>query len=529
MVENNYLPTRSPRDTPVSLPSMTRTKPDGPPPTQGQDNLLALLQENGLEYTPDGEQIRWLSSNPNHPRNWRPLRKIYDSGLIIILDLFTTAVSTAGSAAADHARHEFELSRTLAVFLFVSVYLIGQGIGGIIFPPYSEAFGRKKLYIISTGLYSVFCVIVGVVPSIAGVAVGRFFSGFLSAIPTIVVAGSIEDIFNSKDRIWLIFMWALVANMGLILGPIMSIYIIAQLDWRWVFHVSAIFTAVITVLLLGIRESRPSLLLAREVAKLRKATGIDTLKALNPDHTPNMDAFVRLALFRPIKLFFTEPIVFMVATMSAVAFALVFTEALPPIYEDLGFSSTTSSLPFLAIGIGLICGLFTRILDHRTIVKYQKEGKPLQPEHKLIGFSIGAPVLAVGLWWFAWTIPPLVLGVHWAVSALSLVLIGYALNEFDAVLAGYLADSYLSYSASGFAALSLTRSTLSAVFPLFAGRMYEGLGANLATSVLAAVATVFCIIPPLFTRYGPRIRASSKFARYSLQVYQENGVDKDGY
>ena len=115
------------------------------------------------------------------------------------------------------------------------------------------------------------------------------------------------------------------------------------------------------------------------------------------------------------------------------------------------------------------------------------------------------------------------------VSAISLVLIGYALNEFDAVLAGYLADSYLSYSASGFAALSLVRSTLSAVFPLFAGRMYEVLGANLATSILAALATVFCIIPPLFTRYGPRIRARSKFAKYSLQVYQENGVDKDGY
>ncbi|EFR00842.1 hypothetical protein MGYG_03847 [Nannizzia gypsea CBS 118893] len=528
MSESGHVQMGSPSDTPISQLSMTKLDIL---PTIGEDNIQALLEEHGLEYTPDGEHIRWLASNPSHPRKWPMLRKIYDSGLIIILDLFTTAVSTAGSAAADHARHEFGLSRTLAVFLFVSVYLIGQGIGGIIFPPYSESFGRKKLYIISTGLYSLFCLMVGLSPSVAGAIVGRFFSGFLSAIPTIVVAGSIEDIFNSKDRIWLIFLWAMVANMGLILGPIMSIYIIDALDWRWVFHISAIFTAVITVLLLGIRESRPSLLLAQEVAKLRKLTGISTLKALNPDHAPDMKTFVRIALFRPLKLFFTEPIVFMVATISAVAFALIylFTEALPPIYEDLGFSSANSSLPFLAIGIGLISGVLTRIFDHKTITRYQREGKPLQPEHKLVGFSIGAPVLAVGLWWFAWTIPPRVLGVHWVVSAISLVLIGYALNEFDAVLAGYLADSYLSYSASGFAALSLVRSTLSAVFPLFAGRMYEVLGANLATSILAALATAFCIIPPLFTRYGPRIRARSKFARYSLQVYLENGVDKDGY
>ena len=59
------------------------------PPTIGENNLQALLEEHGLEYTPDGEHIRWLASNPKHPRNWSMLRKIYDSGLIIILDLFT--------------------------------------------------------------------------------------------------------------------------------------------------------------------------------------------------------------------------------------------------------------------------------------------------------------------------------------------------------------------------------------------------------------------------------------------------------
>lgn len=300
---------------------------------------------------------------------------------------------------------------------------------------------------------------------------------------------------------------------------------------QWVFYVAAIVTAAVTVLLLGIRKSRPSLLLVREVEKLRKATGNNDLKALNPDHTPDIGTFMRIALFRPLQLFFTEPIVFMVSTMSAVAFALIylFTEALPPIYESIGFSSTSSSLPFLAIGIGLMSGLFTRIVDHRLIVKYQKHGKPLEPEHKLIGFSIGAPMLAVGLWWFAWTITPRVQDVHWIASAIPLVLIGYALNEFDAVLAGSLADSYLSYAASGFAALSLVRSTLSASFPLFATHMFNGLGANIAASVLAAVATAFCIIPPLFSRYGRRIRGRSKFARYSLQVYQENSVDKDGY
>ncbi|KGO43776.1 Major facilitator superfamily domain, general substrate transporter [Penicillium expansum] len=253
-------------------------------------------------------------------------------------------------------------------------------------------------------------------------------------------------------------------------------------------------------------------------------------QALNPDHSPDLKTFARIALFRPIQLFFTELIVFVVATMSAVAFALIymFTEALPPIYESMGFSSTSSCLPFLAICVGLISRLLTRIQDHRTIVKYEEEIITLEPEHKLLGFMIGAPMLAGGLWWFSWTIPP-VADVHWIVSKIALVLIGYALNEFDSVLAGYLADSYPSYAASGFAALSLIRSLMSAAFPLFANQMFEGLGANVASSILAALATLFCIVPPLFIKYGKRIRARSKSARYSLRVYQENGVDKNGY
>lgn len=104
-------------------------------------------------------------------------------------------------------------------------------VGGIVFPAWSEAFGRKKLYILSTALFSVFCVIIAAVPFLAAATVGRFFCGFFSAIPAIVVADSIKDIYNAKDRVWMIFVWAIVANMGLALGPIMGVYITAYMGW----------------------------------------------------------------------------------------------------------------------------------------------------------------------------------------------------------------------------------------------------------------------------------------------------------
>ncbi|KAL4976695.1 MFS multidrug transporter [Aspergillus desertorum] len=496
-----------------------------------KDVLQQSLAQYGLRVAADGYHIQWAVGNPRHPRNWVISRKIHDISLLIFLEFFTTAVSTAGSTAANVATKEFGISNGLSIFIFVTVYLLGQALGGIILPPYSECFGRKKLYIISSATYSICCVIIAAVPSVKGVVFGRILSGFLSAIPSTIVVGSVEDMFNSRDRVWMIWIWALVANLGLVVGPIMGTFITADLHWTWLFYVAAIVTGILTLLLLGIRESRPALLLEREVANLREITKIDYLVSLNPDSAPNLRTFVRVALGRPIRLFFTELIVFTVSVMSAVATALVylFTQCLPPIYKSLGFSERQACLPFVAIGAGLSLGLLTRYLDMHLIERRRRHGTILLPEHKLAGFWIGSGVLAGALWVFAWTIPPAVQHLHWAVSVLALVLIGYALNEIDYVLGGYLADSYLSYAASGLAALSLIRALLSGILPLVSSPMFTNLGANVAVSLLAAVATLFCLVPPLFSRFGETIRARSKFAKYSLDMYQEHSVDEEGY
>lgn len=110
-------------------------------------------------------------------------------------------------------------------------YLLGQSVGGVIFPPYSEAFGRKWLYVGSSGLFTGFCVLTGAIPSISAVVVGRFFCGLLSAIPTVVVLGSMEDMFNAKERIWTIYFWATAGSLALCVGPIMSSYITVALGW----------------------------------------------------------------------------------------------------------------------------------------------------------------------------------------------------------------------------------------------------------------------------------------------------------
>lgn len=90
----------------------------------------------------------------------------------------------------------------------------------------------------------------------------------------------------------------------------------------------------------------------------------------------------------------------------------------------------------MAIGLGTYLSIFTRILDCHDSNTRRMQYKPIRPEDKLVGLALGAPLLAIGLWWFGWTIPPKtpVADTLWIVPTLSLVLVGYALREMDTVL-----------------------------------------------------------------------------------------------
>jgi hypothetical protein len=76
----------------------------------------------------------------------------------------------------------------------------------------------------------------------------------------------------------------------------------------------------------------------------------------------------------------------------------------------------------------------------------------------------------------------------------------------------YLIDSYTLYAASALAANAVLRSIMGAAFPLFTPRMYASLGDQWACMVFAFLALACTPIPFLFYRFGPAIRARSKFS-----------------
>jgi len=77
----------------------------------------------------------------------------------------------------------------------------------------------------------------------------------------------------------------------------------------------------------------------------------------------------------------------------------------------------------------------------------------------------------------------------------------------------FLVDAYPLYAASALAANSFVRGTFAAATPLFGNQMYNALGYQWATSLLAFLTLVMTPFPFIFFYYGKRIRQGSRFAK----------------
>jgi MFS family permease len=281
----------------------------------------------------------------------------------------------------------------------------------------------------------------------------------------------------------------LASILGPVLGPVAGGWIAQYSTWRWVFWSSSIAAMVVQVYgFFGLRESHGATLLRQKKARLISETGNHDLylggDADLPLHTKNYGA-----IKRPICMFFTQPIVLLIATYLAYIFGLnyLFIATFPEVWNGIhGESWGIAGLNYISIGIGGFIGLFGNFFLIDRIYKSlkAKNGGVGRPEFRVPTMLIGSHLVTIGLFWYDWAVQA---RVFWVVPNLGIIVFTAGSIICLSGMQTFIVDTYTRFAASTFAAAAIVRSLAGFGFPLFAPYLYKDLGYGWGTNVLAFI------------------------------------------
>lgn len=210
-MEEGLLPTPDMSDSSDTLSTVRTSETSSTIPK----SVCDALEVQGLVVDRRGS-VGWDDGTEMHPRRWKLSRKMFDFSLVCFLEFFMTAISNTGSPVADVARSSLHISSTTSILSFTTTYLFGQAVGSIFVTPIAEQFGVRLIYVVSTFLFAVLCVLIGAIPRLEVIVVCRVLTGIISAIPATVAMTSIENMFDVRDRIWLMHIFVGFYNTHLI-------------------------------------------------------------------------------------------------------------------------------------------------------------------------------------------------------------------------------------------------------------------------------------------------------------------------
>lgn len=371
--------------------------------------------------------------------------------------------------------------------------------------------GRNKIYRVTLLLFVLSQIGCALAPNITALLIFRFLAGFFGS-PTVTNSGaSITDIWPQSHRSVPLALFSAASFLGPVTAPTVGGFISQYVSWRWNFWLVLIIGGTIyTVMVLSLPETYETYLL-RE--KARRCNIVVERKNIKTELGTN--------LTRPWVMLFREPILFSLSLYMALVYGVLYLDftAYPIVYGgSRGWSMGQSGLSFLGIGLGMTLATagspYVNVLHGYYVRKFGES----RPEARLPHLILLSWLIPIGLFWFAWTASP---PTHWISGILAGVPFGFGLVLLFLGITSYLTDCYGRYAASALAANAVLRSLFGAVFPLFARQMYEKLGTSWATSLLGFLALSMAPLPWVFYRFGPQLRAVSKYHVKTMKEDEE--------
>lgn len=467
----------------------------------------------------DPFRVDWNGpSDPENPQNWPLLKKSLVVFQIMLLTCVTYMGSSIYTPGQEYIQEEFHVGHVVAT-LNLSLYVLGYGLGPIIFSPLSETarYGRLNLYMVTLFFFMIFQVGCATVHNIGGLIVMRFISGILCSPSLATGGGTVADIISPEMVPLVLGMWSAGAVAAPVLAPLLGAAMVDAKNWRFIFWLLMWLSAATFILLaFFFPETQHHNILYRRALKLRKETGDDRYYTEQDKLDREVDArtFLINTLYRPFKMIIKEPAILAFDLYIAVAYGCfyLFFEAFPIVFVGIyHFNLVEVGLAYMGFCVGCVLayGLFG-ILNMRIIVPRFRNGT-FTPEAFLIVAMCVCWCLPLSLFLFGWTAR-----VHWILPVISEVFFVLAVfNIFQATFA-YLATCYPTYVASVFAGNGFCRASFACAFPLFGRAMYENLATKnypvaWGSSLVGFLTLGLAIIPFILYKYGPSLRARSSY------------------
>ncbi|GFG20186.1 caffeine resistance protein 5 [Aspergillus udagawae] len=474
--------------------------------------FVPLETEDGLIV------IDWYTSDDSeNPQNWPQTKK----SLVAFIVFTYTFIVYAGSAIYTSSEEEvttvFGVSMT-AASLGLSLYVLGYGVGPLVFSPLSEipSIGRSPVYCITMFLFVIISIPLPMVDNFAGLLVLRFLQGFFGS-PCLATGGAtMQDLYSHLYLPFALSVWVTAAYCGPAFGPLISGFAVEKMGWRWsLWEILWGAGPVFAIMVVFLPETSAPTLLHKRAKRLRKSLGTQNLMSQSEIEQRRLKpmAIAVEAIIKPLQISVKDPAVLFVQLYTAIVYGIyysffeVFPLVYPPIY---GFTLGTIGLVFLCILVACLLGIasYFAYLWYYLIPRIENS-RPMSQESRLVPALFGCFGPPIGLFLFGWTANK---DIHWIVPTIGITIYaGSAFIVLQCVFV-YVPMSYPMYAASLFAANDFFRSAMACGSILYARPMFDNLGIGCGISLLGGLSTLGIIGIFLLHQYGSKLRAKSKFA-----------------
>lgn len=343
-----------------------------------------------------------------NPKNWSVRKRGAATVSMGLMTFVVTFASSVFSVAIEHVAVEYNIG-TVTSTLGVSLFLLGFVFGPVFFGPASEAYGRRVPLFAGYALFAIFQIPVATAQNVETIMLGRFFGGFFASAPLAVVGGALADMWNPVERAYAVCAFAAGAFVGPVFGPICGGFITqSHLGWRWTAWLTLIMACLFGIIgLFLIPETSAARILQIRAKRQRHETKNWALHSKADENQITLGSIFHVYLARPWIMIAQEPILALITAYLSFIYGILYLlfEAYPITFQEgRGWNGGVGSLPFLSFVVGILMGNGVIVYSTATNFKksFIKHGKPV-PEERLPPMILGAIILPIGLFWFAWT------------------------------------------------------------------------------------------------------------------------------